>query len=67
MIALALVLPAAAAEPVLTLRAVGVGTTEAPLTIEVFRWSSDAERSPLIAALAPAPPPPAAPAAATEA
>ena len=67
LIALALVFPAAAADPVLTLRAVGVGTTEVPLTIEVFRWSSDAERSPLIAALAPAPPPPAAPAAATEA
>jgi hypothetical protein len=67
LIALALVFPARAAEPVLTLRAVGVGTTEVPLTIEVFRWSSDAERSPLIAALAPAPAPPAAPAAATEA
>lgn len=67
LIALALVFPAAAAEPVLTLRAVGVGTTDVPLTIEVFRWSSDAERSPLMAALAPAPPPPAAPAAATEA
>jgi hypothetical protein len=66
LLALALVFPAAAEEPVLTLRAVGVGTTEVPLTIEVFRWSSDAERSPLIGALAPAPPPPAAPAAAAE-
>ena len=59
--------PAAAAEPVLTLRAVGVGATEVPLTIEVFRWSSDAERSPLMAALVPAAPPPAAAAAAPEA
>ena len=67
LLALALVFPAEAEEPVLTLRAVGVGTTEVPLTIEVHRWSSDAERSPLIAALAPAPPPPAAPAAAPEA
>ena len=67
LVGLALALPARAAEPVLTLRAVGVGTTEVPLTIEVFRWSTDAERSPLIAALAPAPAPPAAPAAAAEA
>jgi hypothetical protein len=67
LIALVLAFPALAAEPALTLRAVGVGTTEVPLTIEVFRWSSDAERSPLIAALAPPPAPPAAPAAATEA
>jgi hypothetical protein len=66
LIALALVVPAAAEEPVLTLRAVGIGTSEVPLTIEVFRWSSDAERSPLLAALAPAPPAPAAPAAAAE-
>jgi hypothetical protein len=63
LVGLALALPARAAEPVLTLRAVGVGTTEVPLTIEVFRWSSDAERSPLMAALAPPPAPPPAPAA----
>jgi hypothetical protein len=63
LVGLALAFPALAAEPVLKLRAVGVGTTEVPLTIEVFRWSSDAERSPLMAALAPAPAPPAAPAA----
>jgi hypothetical protein len=67
LLGLALALPAGAAEAVLTLRAVGVGPAELPLTIEVFRWSSDAERSPLIAALAPAPAPPAAPAAANEA
>jgi hypothetical protein len=67
LVGLALAFPALAAEPVLTLRAVGIGTTEVPLTIEVFRWSSDAERSPLLTALAPIPAPPAAPAAATEA
>jgi len=63
LIGVVLALPARAAEPVLKLQAVAVGTTEVPLTIEVFRWSSDAERSPLMAALAPAPAPPAAPAA----
>jgi len=63
LIGVVLALPARAAEPVLKLQAVAVGTTAVPLTIEVFRWSSDAERSPLMAALAPAPAPPAAPAA----
>ncbi len=53
-------------EPALRLRAALSGTTQAPLTIEVHRWSTDAERSPLMAALAPAPPP-AAPAAAAPA
>ena len=69
LIASVLLFPALAAEPVLKLRAVGVGTTEVPLTIEVFRWSSDAERTPLIAALAPppAPPPQSAPAPAADA
>ena len=51
-------------EPALRLRAALSGTTQAPLTIEVHRWSTDAERSPLTAALAP---PPAAPAAAAPA
>lgn len=57
--------PVLAAEPALELRAVAVGTSAAgvQLTIELFRWSTDVERSPLIAALA-APPPQAAPAAA---
>jgi hypothetical protein len=41
------------AEPALRLHAVAVGAsaTQAPLTIEVYRWSTDAERSPLLAAL----------------
>jgi hypothetical protein len=49
--------PAAGAE---TLRAVPVGAdpTEAALTIELFRWSTDAERAPLLAALAALPPAP---------
>jgi len=44
---------------------VGAAPTEAPLTIELFRWSTDAERAPLLTALSARPPaPPAAPAAA---
>ena len=51
----------AADDVALRLRATGTASsaTDAPLTIELFRWSTDAERQPLIAALAP---PPAAPA-----
>lgn len=45
----------------LTLRGTVIGAaTSQPLTIELFRWSTDAERAPLLTALAP---PPAAPAA----
>jgi hypothetical protein len=52
---------------VLNLRAVAITATKAevPLTVELFRWSTDAERAPLLAALSappPAPPAPAAPA-----
>jgi hypothetical protein len=46
----------------LRLRATAVATpTESPLTIDLYRWSTDAERAPLLAALVP---PAAAPAAA---
>jgi hypothetical protein len=41
---------------------IGAGPAEAPLTIDVFRWSTDAERAPLIAALTAPPPAPVAPA-----
>jgi hypothetical protein len=50
-------------DPALTLRAtpIGAGASPAPFTIELFRWSSDAERAPLMTALsAPPPAPPAA-------
>ena len=47
--------------PVLRLRATGVGASPAPLTIELNRWSTDAERASLHAALAAPPPPPPAP------
>jgi hypothetical protein len=47
---------------VLKLRAtvIGASTPAAPLSIELFRWPTDEERAPLIAALAapPSPPPP---------
>ena len=47
-----------AAEPALTLNAVVVGTSpESVLAIELFRWSTDVERAPVQAALAPAPAP----------
>ena len=50
------------AETALTLRASVVGAASgAPLTIELLRWSTDAERAPLLTALNP-PPPPRAPA-----
>jgi hypothetical protein len=43
--------------------AIGGGAPSAPWTIELSRWSTEAERTPLVAALsAPAPAPPAAPA-----
>ena len=48
----------------LALRAVATGATPVPFTVELTRWSTDAERAPLLAALAP---PPAAPAAAASA
>ena len=49
--------------PALKLRATAdrTGASAAPLTIELFRWSTDAERAPLLAALSappPSPPPP---------
>lgn len=49
-----------AEEPVLRLRAnvAGAASSETPLTIELLRWSTDAERAPLLAALAAPPPPP---------
>jgi hypothetical protein len=56
---------AAADDPVVKLRGVIVGANEAPLTFELERWSTDAERAPFVAALVPLPPAPApAPAAA---
>jgi hypothetical protein len=45
-------------EPDLRLRATVAGAKAAPLSIEVLRWSTVAERAPLLAALAPPPPPP---------
>jgi len=51
--------------PALILRATVIGVaTDAPLTITLFRWSTEGERAPLLTALtapvpAPAPPPPA--------
>jgi len=51
-------LPAIATEgPMLTLHANAAGA-DMPLTIELFRWSSDAERAPMLAALAPPAPAP---------
>jgi hypothetical protein len=52
-----------AAEPALTLHANAAAGADVPITIELVRWSTDAERAPLLAALAPAPAPAAAPAA----
>ena len=48
------------AAPALRLKAsvIGAGATTAPLTIELFRWSTDVERAPLIAALQAPPPAP---------
>lgn len=57
----------AEAAPALKLKAsvIGAGVPAAPMTIELFRWSTDVERAPLLAALAAPPPvpPSAAPAA----
>jgi hypothetical protein len=51
-------------EPALRLRAAVVGTgTDAALTIELFRWSTDSERAPLLTAFSAPPPAPPAPAA----
>ena len=49
-------------EAVLSLRATVVPAVGEALTISLFRWSTDAERAPVIAALKAPPPPPAAPA-----
>jgi hypothetical protein len=53
--------PTLADDPALKLRAtvIGAGAPAAPLTIELFRWSTDAERAPLVAALVAPPPSPA--------
>jgi hypothetical protein len=50
----------AEAAPALKLKAsvIGAGAPAAPMTIELFRWSTDVERAPLIAALAAPPPAP---------
>jgi hypothetical protein len=37
---------------------IGAGAATAPLTIELFRWSTDVERAPLLAALSAPPPTP---------
>ena len=53
----------AEAAPALKLKAsvIGAGAPAAPMTIELFRWSTDVERAPLLAALvAPPPAPPSA-------
>lgn len=46
--------------PALKLKAsvIGAGAPTAPMTIELFRWSTDGERAPLMAALSAPPPPP---------
>jgi hypothetical protein len=49
-------------DPALKLRASTIGATPVSLTIELFRWSSEAERAPMLTALsAPPPSPPTAP------
>ena len=50
----------AEAAPALTLKAsvIGAGAPAVPMTIELFRWSTDVERAPLLAALAAPPPAP---------
>jgi hypothetical protein len=54
----------AADGPALTLhaRAAAAGAPTGPMTIELFRWSTDSERAPLVAALSAPTPLPAAPA-----
>ena len=49
-------------EAALSLRAMVVPAAGEALTITLFRWSTDAERAPVLAALKAPPPPPAAPA-----
>ena len=46
--------------PALSLKAsvIGAGAPAAPLTIELFRWSTDVERAPVVAALSAPPPAP---------
>jgi len=44
----------------LKLRATAIGTGATPLTVELFRWSTDSERAPLHAAFSAPPPAPAA-------
>ena len=48
------------AAPALKVKAsvIGAGAPTAPLTIELFRWSTDVERAPLLAALSAPPPAP---------
>ena len=53
LVALALSYPVAAEGPALTLHAHAAGAIDVPLTIELFRWSTDAERAPLLTALGP--------------
>ena len=50
----------AEAAPALKLKAsvIGAGAPAVPMTIELFRWSTDVERAPLLAALAAPPPAP---------
>jgi hypothetical protein len=50
----------AEAAPALKLKAsvIGAGVPAVPMTIELFRWSTDVERAPLVAALAAPPPAP---------
>ena len=48
----------------LSLRASVIGAAQSdPLTVELYRWSTDAERAPMMTALSAPPPAPAAPAA----
>jgi hypothetical protein len=49
-----------AESPALKLKAsvIGAGAPTAPMTIELFRWSTDVERAPLLAALSAPPPAP---------
>ena len=52
LVAFALSCTVVATEPALTLHVNAAGA-DVPLTIELFRWSTDAERAPMLAALAP--------------
>jgi len=54
---LSLSIPALAADSALTLHLTAAGA-DVPLTIELSRWSTDAERAPMLAALAPPAPAP---------